>query len=93
MIDVALGIQALVPAAEYFGSVTANTKECFDNLNWQDARPKPTWQEVQDAYNALPEEIKNPEIARAQAKAAAEAKLAALGLTTEDLKALGLGGK
>lgn len=30
--------------------------------------------------------------AKAQAKAAAEAKLAALGLTTEDLKALGLGG-
>jgi len=30
--------------------------------------------------------------AKAQAKAVAEAKLAALGLTTEDIKALGLGG-
>ena len=30
--------------------------------------------------------------AKAQAKVAAESKLAALGLTTEDLKALGLGG-
>jgi hypothetical protein len=30
--------------------------------------------------------------AKAQAKAAAEGKLTALGLTTEDLKALGLGG-
>jgi hypothetical protein len=30
--------------------------------------------------------------AKATAKAAAEAKLAALGLTTDDLKALGLGG-
>lgn len=86
MIDVALGIQALLPAPEYFGSVTANTKECFDNLNWQDARPKPTWKEVQDAYNALPESIKNPSIARATA----EGKLAALGLTTDDLRALGL---
>lgn len=37
-------------------------------------------------------ELKALEVAAAQAKAAAEAKLAALGLTTEDLKALGLGG-
>ena len=60
MIDVALGIEALLPAAEYFGSTTANTKQCFDDLNWLDTRPKPTWAAVQTAYNALPEEIKNP---------------------------------
>jgi hypothetical protein len=83
--DIALGIEALLPAAEYFGSTTENTKECFDNLNWKDARPKPTWKEVQDAYNALPEEIKNPEIARAQAKAAL---LAQLGITEEQAKLL-----
>jgi hypothetical protein len=58
--DIALAIEALVPEAEYFGSTTANTKECFDNLNWQDERTKPTWEEVQEAYDALPEEIKNP---------------------------------
>jgi hypothetical protein len=60
MIDVALAIEALIPAAEYFGSTTANTKESFDNLNWQDKRTKPSWKEVQEAYAALPEEIKNP---------------------------------
>jgi len=60
MIDVALGIEALLPSAEYFGSTTANTKQSFDDLNWLDTRPKPTWKEVQDAYNALPEDIKNP---------------------------------
>lgn len=60
MIDVALGIEALVPAAEYFGSTTENTKECFDDLNWLDARPKPTWKAIQEAYDALPDEIKNP---------------------------------
>ena len=60
MIDVALGIEALLPAAEYFGSTTDNTKACFDELNWLDARTKPTWKQVQDAYAALPEEIKNP---------------------------------
>jgi hypothetical protein len=57
--DVALGIEALLPAAEYFGSTTANTKACFDELNWQDERPKPTWKQIQDAYVALPDEIKN----------------------------------
>jgi len=88
--DIALGIEALMPAAQYFGSTTANTKEAFDNLDWQDERAKPTWKQVQDAYAALPEEIKNPELAKAQAKATAEAKLAALGLTTDDLRALGL---
>jgi hypothetical protein len=35
---------------------------------------------------------KEAEAAKAEAKASAEAKLAALGLTTDDLKALGLGG-
>jgi len=60
MIDVALGIEALLPAAEYFGSTVANTKQCFDDLNWLDARPKPTWAAVQAAYDALPDEVKNP---------------------------------
>jgi hypothetical protein len=60
MIDIALGIEALVPAAKYFGSTTANNKECFDDLNWLDERTKPTYEEIQEAYDALPEEIKNP---------------------------------
>jgi hypothetical protein len=85
MIDVALGIQALLPAPEYFGSVTANTKECFDNLNWQDARPKPTWKQVQDAYNALPDSIKNPEAFRATQRAAI---LDRLGITADELKTI-----
>ena len=88
--DIALGIEALLPAAHYFGSTTANTKESFDNLDWQDERSKPTWKQVQDAYIALPEQIKNPQKFKAEAKVAAQAKLAALGLTVEDLEALGL---
>ena len=90
MIDVALGIEALLPAAQYFGSTNANTKQCFDDLNWQDERAKPTWKEVQDAYVALPDKIKNPEQYKAEAKAVAQAKLTALGFTLEDLQALGL---
>jgi hypothetical protein len=83
--DIALGIEALLPAAEYFGSTTENTKECFDNLNWQDARPKPTWKQVQDAYKVLPEEIKNPEATRATQRAAI---LDRIGLTSDELKTI-----
>jgi hypothetical protein len=83
--DIALGIEALLPAAEYFGSTNANTKECFDDLNWQDARPKPTWKQVQDAYDALPEEIKNPEVAKAVEKAAL---LDRLGITEDEARLL-----
>ncbi len=86
--DIALGIEALLPAAEYFGSTTANDKECFDNLNWQDARPKPTWKQVQDAYDALPESIKNPLVAQATAR---QALLDKLGITADEAKLL-LGG-
>ena len=83
--DVALGIEALLPAAEYFGSTTANNKDCFDNLDWQDSRLKPTWNQIQDAYNSLSEEIKNPEIAKATAKAAL---LERLGITEAEAKLL-----
>ena len=89
MIDIAFGFEALLPAPQYFGSTTANTKEAFDNLDWQDEREKPTWKQVQDAYAALPEEIKDPQKFEAERKAVAQAKLAALGLTAEDLTALG----
>jgi hypothetical protein len=58
--DVALGIEALLPAAQYGGSTTDNTQECFDDLRWEDERPKPTWKEIQDAYDALPEDVKHP---------------------------------
>jgi len=83
--DIALGIEALLPAAEYFGSTTANTKQSFDDLNWQDARPKPTWKQVQDAYANVPEEIKNPEAARAAQRAAI---LDRIGLTADELKTI-----
>jgi hypothetical protein len=88
--DVALAIETLVTGAEYFGSTTNNTKDCFDNLDWQDSRTKPSWKQLQDAWVILEPKLIAEAEAKAQAKATAEAKLAALGLTTEDLKALGL---
>lgn len=58
--DIALAIEALVPNANYFGSTTGNTKKDFDALVWNDSRPKPEFTALQNAYDALAEEIKNP---------------------------------
>ena len=52
----------------------------------------PTQSEVESALEVVKEEKVQEANKIAAAKAAAEAKLAALGLTADDLKALGLGG-
>jgi len=60
--DIALAIESLLPNADYFGSTTGNTKEDFDLLIWNDKRKKPTFKAISDAYDLLPEEVKNPVI-------------------------------
>ena len=85
MTDVALGIEALIPAAEYFGSTSDNTKECFDALNWLDARTKPTWKQVQDAWVTLEPKL----AAETEAKAATkQALLDRIGLTADELQTI-----
>jgi hypothetical protein len=62
----------------------------YSTLQWLCDFPKPTEAELKalmpDAQKALEDELKDYETN----KAAAQAKLAALGLTADDLKALGL---
>lgn len=47
MTDIASVLDNLLPGAIYYGSLTANTEEAYDALNWQDDRPKPTWEEIE----------------------------------------------
>ena len=58
----------------------------YENIEWVDERPKPKIEELKKAL----EQIKLKKESDIQAKAAAQAKLAALGLTADDLKALGI---
>jgi hypothetical protein len=63
----------------------------YSTIKWDVLEGKaPTQSEIDDAI----EQVKADELAeaeaKAQAKATAEGKLAALGLTTDDLRALGL---
>ena len=64
----------------------------FDGITWVDDRPRCTKAEFESGFAAYDAWKADQDAQAAANKAAAEAKLAALGLTTDDLKALGLGG-
>jgi hypothetical protein len=66
------------------------TENDFDSIVWVDDRPRCTKEQFEAGfaqYETMKAEQKAQEVA---AKTAAEAKLEALGLTADDLKALGL---
>jgi hypothetical protein len=80
----------LILTTKYPNSLWTLDGDDYDGLTWVSDTPKPSkatldglWNEVQDLITAETE-------AKAAAKAAAQAKLEALGLTVEDLQALGL---
>jgi hypothetical protein len=78
-------IQNLAPGANF----TFNHLD-LDSLVFLNDVKKPTKAQIQSEIERVIEENKQTEANRVIAKAAAEAKLEALGLTPEDLKALGL---
>jgi len=57
MIDVALALEHLVPAAKYGGPLTANTRGQYEEIRWLDKREKPTWQDIQAAWKELEPEL------------------------------------
>jgi hypothetical protein len=79
-------ISMLIPNGGYVAN-----GETYEGIEFLEATPitKEQFEEGFAQYNAWKAEQDAQALA---AKAAAEAKLAALGLTTDDLKALGLGG-
>lgn len=86
MNDLLKAIKLLKPTAEF--SITNND---YSTIKWDVLEGKaPTQAQIDTAI----EQVKADEITEAEAKsaakAAAQAKLAALGLTVEDLQALGL---
>ncbi len=51
--DVALSIEHLLPEAEYGGTTEENTQAEFDDLRWEDSRPKPTWSQIEAAWATI----------------------------------------
>ena len=79
-------IQLLKPNAEF--SYTDND---YSTIKWIKLEgTAPTQAEIDEAIEQVKAEEAQTEATKAQAKAAAESKLSALGLTTNDLRALGL---
>jgi hypothetical protein len=62
----------------------------FDGITWVDDRPRCTKAEFEAGFAQFDAFKAEQEAAAVTAKQAAQAKLAALGLTADDLKALGL---
>lgn len=62
----------------------------IDDVVWLDERPMPSKTEIEKTVKDLIVIKKAESEAKLKAKQNAEAKLAALGLTSDDLKALGL---
>ena len=82
-IDKVRAIQFIRPNAEFV--LTG------DELDWLDeSQTKPTKAEIEAGWVAYQAAEEAAEQAKLTAKATAQAKLAALGLTVEDLQALGL---
>ena len=62
MIDIALTVDKLLPAAEYSGSVTANTEAAWDAVSWTDPRrAKPAWAELEAA---MPDPLEQTRLAK-----------------------------
>jgi len=55
--DVALVLARLVPAAQYGGCLTGNTRKEFEALRWEDPRPKPVWDDLVAAWPVIEAEI------------------------------------
>ena len=69
MLDIALAIGKILPAAEYLGSTTANTEAAWDAVTWTDTRrAKPTWVELEAAAQPNPIELANAQITMFMAK-------------------------
>lgn len=56
--DIAMSIEHLLPAAQYGGSTNQNTQAAYNTLKWNDPRPKPTWAQIQAAYQAIKESLR-----------------------------------
>lgn len=72
------------------GEWTLNGED-YEGLTWLSDSKKPTKKQLDDLWPKVLKEIEDESLAAIEAKKVAQSKLAALGLTVDDLKAIGLG--
>jgi len=79
---------ALILSTNYVGKQWALDGNDYDGLQWLDTSPKPTKAELDNLWESTQATVAAQEKATKDAKASALAKLAALGLTEAEIKAL-----
>jgi len=72
----------------YAGKEWAMTGNTYEGLNWSDSLPKPTQAELDALWESTQAAVAAKEQAAIDAKASALAKLTALGLTQDEVKAI-----
>lgn len=78
-------LRMLCPDSEYI-----SIDGVYENIDWCGKKALITKKQYEDGFAQYEAFKAQQESAQAEAKAAAQSKLAALGLTVEDLQALGL---
>jgi hypothetical protein len=80
----------LILSRKYAGQEWILDGDDYSGLTWLSDTPKPTKATLDNLWTTVQAEIAAETQAKIDAKKTAEGKLAALGLTTDDLRALGL---
>jgi hypothetical protein len=75
-------------SVNYFGKQWSLDGESYDGLTWYSDTPKPTQAELDALWESTQSTVAAKEQAAIDVKASALAKLAALGLTQDEVKAL-----
>lgn len=79
---------AQILSVNYQGAQWTLDGNAYSGLNWLDTSPKPTQAELDALWESTQATIAAQKQAAVDAKASALAKLAALGLTQDEVKAL-----
>jgi len=78
----------LILTINYVGKQWSLNGNSYEGLTWLDESPKPTQEELDALWESTQATVAAKEQAKVDAKASALAKLAALGLTQDEIKAL-----
>ena len=79
---------SLILVTNYAGKQWSLVGNDYDGLDWLDSSPKPTQAELDALWESTQAAVAAKEQAAKDVKASALAKLAALGLTQDEVKAL-----
>jgi hypothetical protein len=78
----------LILETNYLGKIWSLIGEDYEGLDWLDDSPKPTEEELEAQWEEVQAIVEAKEQAKIATRASALAKLAALGLTEEEIGAL-----